>query len=102
MTSRRITRQTSDDTQLNRVQDNIIQVVNPVLAIPFLDGVLLEDVALTTSFQNIDHTLGRSWRGYIVVKHPVLGAVTDEPSEDDSKFLRLVSSSAGNVSLWVF
>lgn len=102
MTSRRLTRQSSDDVQLNLVQDHVLQVVNPVLAIPLLDGVLIEGVALTTSYQNISHTLGRPWRGYIVVRHPMLGAVTNEPSADDSKFLRLVSSAAGTVSLWVF
>jgi hypothetical protein len=88
---------------LRRMQDALGVVIEPLLRIPILDGVLLEDVELTTSFQDFPHGLGRKWRGFFVVKTAATtSTVRYEASVDESKLIRLRGGGAGTVSVWVF
>lgn len=104
--------QTSSE-ELNRVQDSFIPSLNAVLGTPIFDGRLvdaLEDgspLLLGTSFINVAHKLGRSYRGWFLVDNNASATVwvdstLPDPNPDRSKFIRLRASAAATVKLWVF
>lgn len=107
--------------ELNRVQDVVVPVINAVLANPILDGRLIElvtdaqghEVPLTLngagSFQNIEHKLGRAYRGWWLVNVNGRARVWEDPAvpsaaanPDVTKYLRLQSDAAITLKLWVF
>lgn len=93
----------SEDQELNRVQEQIEQVLNPLASIALLDGALLENVDLVTATdKNIEHKLSRKYSGYIIVKRSAACDIFDKQSQDDTKFLTLNSSADVTVSIWVF
>lgn len=70
---------------------------------PIFNGAMLEDIVVTTSGTEIPHLLGRYWRGFLVIKKTGAAIIYNEPSEDETKFIRLRSSSGTQtISLWVF
>src|SRR5688500_3111196 len=89
--------------QLNRVQDRVEGSVRRLEGSMLLDGILLEDVELTASFQDFSHKLGRKYRGYIVVKaSDDINLPNVEASADDTRFIRIASNATSTVSIWVF
>jgi hypothetical protein len=89
-------------TEQNRIQDKTEGMIRPLADNPLMNGRLVE-VSLTTSFQNINHKLGRPFKGYFVVKTNALIKVPQfETSSNDSLYLRLKSDTAANVTLLVF
>lgn len=90
------------DAALRRLQDAWRDVYEPLLRIPLLDGTTLTDVALGTTFANIDHGLTRPWRGYILVGRTTDVRVWHEASEDESLHVRLRASASATVNLWVY
>lgn len=97
--------QTGND-ELRRVQDQTIAAVNPILSKEILNGLLTDTTALTTSYQNIPHKLGRSPVGWLVISPDALATVCQDPAAannpDASKYLRVKASAAVNCKFWVF
>lgn len=85
-----------------QVQKNVVQPLNTLLKIPFLDGVLLQNVALTTSVTSVQHKLNRSYQGYLITKLNANSVVWIDNSTDDSLYINLIASAACTVDLWVF
>jgi len=98
----KLVRLQTKDQELNRVQDHIVREVNPFLGKEIIDGVLLTNVALTTSATNVYHGLGRKYRGWIVVDNTTPCWVYASVSSDPSKTLSLIATVTTTVSLWVF
>jgi len=92
---------TTEDADLNRVQDRIANALSPVFAARVVDGRLVESVALTTSAQSIAHGLDRAGVKWIVVS-PDADARVWQTQAADSRFVYLQASAAVNVNLWVF
>lgn len=92
------------DQDISRIQSNITQTFNSILNKKILDGQLLEDIDLTTSFQNIEHKLNRAVIGYIVVKRNADSRVWDNEANNTKKelFLTLKANVSVTVSLWIF
>jgi len=93
------------DDKINRMQDNIITNLDQLRNLEILDGILLEGLALTSGDNNINHGLGRSIRGWIVVR--VRASATfydkqDSTSSDTSRILVLNASAPVTIDLWVF
>lgn len=89
----------SDDDLLNRVQDSIGRVLNPLTKIPILDGVLL-DFTITTTATKYPHGLGRKPLGWFLVA-PLADARVWQTASD-STTLTLTSSASVSTQLWVF
>ena len=69
------------------------------------DGVLIKDVTLvSTSFTEVSHKLGRKPAGYIVVRKSAAQTVFEDAGDYNNRqlFLRLKSSGAVTVNLWIF
>lgn len=90
--------------ELTQFQDNCEQTFSRLTNKQILDGVLLEDVALTTAASNISHGLGRPVTGYMVIKKNANAVVYDNESTNTKKtqFLILRASATVIVSLWIF
>lgn len=85
---------------VNRLQSQIEQVINPVLRTTLINGVLIKDVAITTAGATIEHKLGRQPQGWMI---------TDKQGNTDiwrtawsEKFLTLDASGSTTFSVWVF
>ena len=93
----------SKDIHTLRAGQENKEMFRQLRASPILQGVLLKDVSVTTSGTEIPHTLGRRWNGWIVVDKTTTASVTRSDSTDETKFLKLTSSSGTiTISLWVF
>lgn len=88
---------------LRKLQDNIVPQLNQVLGIALLDGKLLT-VDLDTATTNVEHGLGRAFRGWFPVDNTSFAVITrdDTSSADQSLFLPLVSTVALTAKIWVF
>ena len=87
-----------------RFQDSVVRTVNPVLLSLILQGRQIGPLALTTSFQNFAHGLGRSAK-FIVTDIDASATVwrdADTSNPDVTNYLRLRASAAANVYLWVY
>lgn len=88
-----------------RVQDRFEEWVNKLKTeVPILDGVLLEDLDLTTTAADFTHRLDRKWRGYIVTRQDAAQIVfaARVSTAADTNFIRLDADGAVNVDVWVF
>jgi len=72
-----------------------------VLAVPLVNGTMLENVILNTGATVINHMLGRKMQGWIITD--IDGSAVIYRSVDfNSVSLTLTSSSKVSVNLWVF
>lgn len=101
-----IDRLQTKDPELNRVQDRILQAVNPALAHFLLGAQLLEGVSLVTGTNDVDHKLGRRIAGWWIVGMDAGVTIYDilagETEAERRRVLRLESSGNATVSLVVF
>ena len=85
-------------------------IFRSIREIPILNGVLLEDVQLKgATVTHVPHTLGRRYKGYIVVSNNLTTTiiVDDDGNPDKTKYIGLKSANTlvvlnSIVSLWVF
>jgi hypothetical protein len=55
----------SDDKPLSKMQDKWGSLLNPLLNNPVTQGVLLEDTTIVAGLNQIQHKLGRAYRGWV-------------------------------------
>lgn len=92
---------TSKTEDINTIQDNVEEVLNPILTKSVIDGILLKDVAMTTGkVNNLSHKLGRRPLGYIIVKKNANSDIYEQTI--DTKTLNLNCTADVTVSIWVF
>lgn len=91
------------DSDLNRVQDNVEEVLKS-LRTPFTDSILLKEVSLLTGDNFIPHQLGRALQGWVMVGRSSAALVFDKQITNvlKNKFLILNASAPIIVSLVVF
>ena len=95
--------QTNDST-LNRMQDNILRSVNPVVSNPLVDGQLLKGVSLQSGANLINHGLGRDLVGWIVTRLRQSATIydTQDTNKTPSLTLQLVASGGCTADIYVF
>jgi len=93
----------SGGPELDKVQENIAQVLNPLLKNPLVNGVLLTKVQLANGTTNVEHKLGREPLGWIIVRQDA-AALIYEPSTaiNKARLLTLISNAATIVDIWAF
>ena len=90
------------DPATNRMQERLRTIINVLAGLPILDGVLLENVTLTTADTPVAHGLGRVPRGCFMVKGNTSVAWSATTPADDKFVYLLCASGTKTVSLWVF
>lgn len=87
----------------NRFERDTRDVVKGISSTAILNGVLLKNVALSSSTSRVYHNLGRPAVGFIVVDATSeVNVWRDSGVTATSSFLPLVASATATVSLWVF
>lgn len=90
--------------ELDKVQSNISDYVQPLTNNPMLDGLILTEVDVSTSSTIVNHGLGRDIRGWFIVNKDSninVWAVSSEQSFPGTQLV-LTASGTGIVSIYVF
>lgn len=86
------------------MQSDWASKLNPVLANPLVNGIILQSVSLVSGANTINHKLGRKLQGWIPVR--VRSAATFFDTQDSNPMpaltLTLTASAAVVVDLYVF
>lgn len=94
----------SKDRDLSQVQQNVEEVLTPVLNAQIVDGVLIKDVCLVALRPNlVTHKLNRPAFGWIVVRKrgdSRIWDIQDDSASNDT--IALTCSHNVTVDLWVF
>jgi len=90
------------DIELKRAFDKVTDLLGVLVKVPFLDGVLISDVAATTGGTTVNHGLSRMPRGVLVI-YSDSGLVFSPKPDWTTKTLKLVAYPVNsNVTVWVF
>ncbi len=95
----------TDNSDLQKVQNNVQAAIEPLIASAIGDGQLLTGVVLVAGTPSmVAHQLGRDILGWIVVGTNAQADVWDEQALNTfkSRFVRLQTSADVTVNLWVF
>jgi len=95
----------SKSTDLNQVQQNVEEVVNPIINSNIVDGVLLRNLKLCSLEANlITHKLNRPPLGWIVVRQRADSRIWDVQDSNKLKktTLAITCSHDVEVDLWIF
>lgn len=94
----------TQDKDLNSVQDNLVRSLNPVFNTPILFGNLLTEIPLLTGLNTINHKLGRTLTGWIIVRKRASADIYDNQDTNASpaSTLLLTSSAPVLVDIYVF
>jgi hypothetical protein len=93
----------SPNTELMQVQDAVAESLAPLEKHVLLTGVLLNNVEIVAGITEvIGHGLGRSPRGYLIVKKNADANVWESDGRFSDKLLHLNASANVTVSIWVF
>ena len=94
-----------EDANINQIQENIEQVLEPFIINPILNGVLIKEVNIVSgTTTNIEHKLGRKPLGWIVTRKRADSRVWDlnDTNTAQDKTLSLTCSSNVKIDLWIF
>ncbi len=97
-----------EDEEIARVQTNITEAVDAVMATPILDGLLVQRVVIPTSGKlTVSHKLGRAAAGVMVVMASAAVSVpyalaADQTAPNGAIVLTFSTGAGATISLWVF
>jgi hypothetical protein len=79
-------------------------LINPVLANPITNGLILQNQALTTGFNAVNHKLGRKLQGWIPIGQNAQANLWDSQAMNQTPQLTLNLNASADVivSLYVF
>lgn len=95
----------SDVDEVNKLQNNIVQYVQPITSSQIIDGLVLKSISLNASITNkISHKLGRELIGWIIIRQRGDSRIWDDQDNNPGKrnTLNLKCSSNVIVDIWVF
>jgi hypothetical protein len=95
----------SKSSEVNQIQSNIEEAVNPIINSNIVDGVLLRNLKLCALQANlVTHKLGRPPLGWIVVRQRADSRIWDIQDDNILKktTLALTCSHEVEVDLWIF
>lgn len=92
---------TGDDI-LNRLQDNLIQAIEPLTKVPISNGILLSNISLSSGSNTVQHGLGRQPLGMVVTGNVTGAALSYTVTNATSTTIPVTASIATTASFWVF
>lgn len=94
----------TEDRNVNQLQQNITQALNPMLKNPLLNGYILTEISLAAGANIIEHGLGRPLIGWFLVRRRANESVydTQDSNTSPSTTLQLTASGAVVVDIYVF
>jgi hypothetical protein len=91
----------SSDRVLQMMQSSWASSINPVLSKEIVQGTLLQNVALVTGNNVVNHLLGRKQVGWMIADQNAAASIYRSAALNDLT-LTLNSSAPCVISLWVF
>lgn len=88
-----------NDQVMSRFQDNVTTWTDQLSGCPFLRGVLIETL-ITSSDTIINHGLGKTPEGYLVLSQDANTPIWKITSNENA--ITLKASTNVNVKIWVF
>ena len=100
-------RKTSDNEDIEQVQNSLENIFRSIEACPLLDGHLLERITLANGDNTISHKLGRKLKGWIITRHRETPSdIIDRQKTNNATDRTLVLNSSVAttivVDIWVF
>ncbi len=89
----------AQSTEVSLLQDNIVNVLNPIAKTVIIDGALLE-VDVDTGSNKINHMLSRAPLGWCLAGMDA--AITVYETASSTTILTLECSGPATIKLWVF
>lgn len=96
---------TLQNTELQKLQQNIQNFLKPFTDYPIVDGVLLKEVCLEPDVaNNVTHKLGRKALGYIIVRKRQDARIWDlqDVNSTPNTTFALATSHTCTVDVWIF
>ena len=92
------------DRKLNQIQDSIVDALDPLLALPLSNSNLIQNQALVSGANIVNHGLQRNLIGWFITRKNADQSVydTQDTNPTPELTLTLVSSGTVNVDLIVF
>jgi hypothetical protein len=86
------------------MQNSWASVLNPFIANPFLNGILLKNISLSSGDNTINHKLGRNLQGWVLVRKRQSVDIYDKQDTNQMPDLTLVlnASATATIDLYVF
>ncbi len=89
--------------ELSLLQTQWSSVLNPVVANPANNGILLKSVPLVVGSNSVNHKLGRKWQGWSIVRwNGATGTVYDTADTLPDLTINLNSNAVLTVDILVF
>ena len=94
----------SGDRILSQLQTQWASQLNPVIALPQSQGIILPSVSLMTGANVVNHMLGRKLQGWQIVRQRASASISDtqDANQMPQLTLNLTSSADVVVDLFVF
>lgn len=95
----------SDDKVVSKLQENVNNVLTPIIRSPIVDGVLVEECCLKPNAINeIEHKLDRKPLGFFIVRQRKDARIWDlqDSNPEPTKSFSLATSHEVVVDIWIF
>ena len=91
------------DYELSRVQDAVDSALNGLNQVPFINGVVVENVPLLSASDNqVFHGLGRTFRYWSILRNNANSVIYEATTQIfPDKIITLKCSANCTVSVWV-
>lgn len=86
------------DKDLTLIQNKWSSILNPVIANPSTNSLILKNVLLTTGSNTVNHLLGRTLQGWRVVRLRGPASLYDTQDSNPMQDLTLLLTSSADVS----
>lgn len=92
----------TQDRVINQLQQNVEQVLNPLLGQPLNSGNILTSISLNSGSNTIDHKLGRKLQGWFTVRVRSSATIFDTQDSNPTPQLNLLLTASANVVVDLF
>lgn len=92
----------STNSDIVNIQENVGNAVDPLIKNQFLNGQLINDIALVIGDNDISHKLGRKIQGWVIVDIDAVSNIYRKTSTTPTLTIKLNSSANCTVSLYIF
>lgn len=92
------------DREVNQLQSNVAEILDPLSSNPVTQGQILSSVALAAGANSINHKLNRTLIGWFLVRKRSVAVIYDQQDTNTQPAvtLALQASVADTVDIYVF